>query len=77
MRPGLASAAPVNAPFSWPNSSDSKRFSTRVVAVYGDKGLVLEIRRVVDDARDEFLAGAGFALDQHRGLVFGKKADAP
>ena len=27
MRPGLARTAPVNAPFSWPNSSDSRRFS--------------------------------------------------
>ena len=38
-RPSLRKAAPVKAPFSWPNSSLSNRFSVRPVQSTATKGL--------------------------------------
>ena len=60
--------APVNAPFSWPNSSDSSRFSGDRRAVDRDERLARAVRAGVDVARQHLLAGAGFAGDQHGGV---------
>jgi hypothetical protein len=59
--------APVNAPFSWPNSSDSSRFSGSAAQLSLTSGCGAR-RVVVNGAGDQFLAGAGFAADQHRGV---------
>ena len=58
--------APVNAPLSWPNSS----LSSRPVGMAAQFSLT-NVRaappaQVVDRARDQFLAGARLALNQHR-----------
>ena len=65
-RPIRCAIAPVNAPFSWPNSS----LSSRPVGIAAQFNLT-NVRaappaQVVDRARDQFLAGARLALDQHR-----------
>ena len=60
--------APENAPFSWPNSSDSSRFSgiaAQFSATNGPRGAA---RAAMDVARQHLLAGARLAGDQHRGL---------
>ncbi len=44
-------------------------------AVGLDKGLVGAVAVVVDGVGDEFLAGAGFAADEHAGLAFGDLGD--
>ena len=71
--PARARSAPVNAPFSWPNSSLSSRFAgtapqsttTNGPAARGSPG---------GSPRQRVLAGAGLALDQHGGVGRG---DAP
>ena len=65
-RPRRSSAAPVNAPFSWPNSSDSSRSAVNRRGVERDEGLGGARAVTVQGARDELLAGARLAGDQHR-----------
>ena len=72
--PGLAVRASVNAPFSWPNSSDSMRVGGDGVAVQ-----LHERRRgagavVVDGLRHQFLARPRLPRDQHGGLAVGDDA---
>jgi hypothetical protein len=52
-------------PFSCPNSVDSTRFSGMAPQFTATNGLA-PFARAMDGARDQLLADAGFALDQHR-----------
>ena len=63
-RPGLSRSAPVNAPLTYPNSSDSSRFSGMAPQFTGDERAVAAVALVVDQAGDELLAGAALAGDQ-------------
>ena len=65
-RPMRRSVAPVNAPFSWPNSSDSSSSAAIADVFSATNGAVGARRVVVQRARDELLARAGLARDQHR-----------
>ena len=58
--------APVNDPFSWPNSvlSTSSRRDRR--QVHGDERRAGIARLAVQQPREQFLAGAALAEDQHR-----------
>ena len=56
--------APVKAPFSWPNSSLSIRFSGMAAQLMADEGLVPSPAQVVQGARQQLLAGAALAQDQ-------------
>jgi len=68
-------SAPVKAPFSWPKSSDSRRFScsaaqfTFTKVPDGPEGVV------VNRAGDQLLAGAGLAVDQDGRVALGDLAD--
>ena len=64
--PGCRSVAPVKAPFSWPNRIDSTSLSGHCAAIHRDEGLGTARAAAVDRARDQLLADAGFAFDQHR-----------
>ena len=74
-RPMRCLSAPVNAPFSWPNSSDSSRFSCSAAQLTLTKLRAVAQRVVVDGAGDELLAGARLAADQHRGVALGHLAN--
>ena len=65
-RPAERWLAPVKAPFSWPNSSLSMRSRGMAAILIGDEGALLALAVIVQGARDQFLAGAGFAGDHHR-----------
>src|SRR5471032_2194963 len=63
--PMWRSVAPVNAPFSWPNRIDSTRLSGIAPQLTATNGF--EARSPLPwIAREQFLADAGFAFDQHR-----------
>ena len=64
-RPRLRSVAPVNAPFSWPNSSLSSRVSRQRRAVDRHERLGRARALRVDRARGDLLAGAALAEQQH------------
>ena len=66
--PMRRATAPVNEPFSWPNSSDSSRFSGIAAQLTQMNGFLARLRAGVDVARQHLLAGAGLAGDQHRGV---------
>src|SRR4051794_13163168 len=63
-RPMRCLSAPVNAPFSWPKSSDSRRFSCSAAQFTLTKFRDAQ-RVVVRRARDELLAGPRFAANEH------------
>ncbi len=64
-RPAWRRAAPVNAPTSWPNNSDSSS-SAGIAAVFSaTNGLTPRADFTVQRTRDELLAGAGLAGDEH------------
>jgi hypothetical protein len=65
-RPRRSASAPVNEPFSWPNSSDSSSSAVNRRGVQRDEGLVGARAVPVQRTGDEFLAGARFTGDQHR-----------
>ena len=65
-RPRRSASAPVNAPFSWPNSSDSSRSAVNAAVLSATKALVDARAVPMQRARDELLARAGLAGDQHR-----------
>src|SRR5512147_15215 len=58
-RPSLRLMAPVNAPFSWPNSSDSSSVSASAPQLTLMNG---------PGARGQLLAGARLAVDRDRGI---------
>ena len=64
-RPSRRSAAPVNAPFSWPNSSLSSSVSGSAPTLTAMNGLSRRGLSDVNRARDELLARAALAFDQH------------
>ena len=64
IRPGSAWTAPVNAPFSWPNSSDSSSCSGSEAQSTGHERLGGARAVGVDGARDQLLAGARLAQDE-------------
>ena len=70
------STAPVNAPFSWPNSS----LSSRPVGIAAQLSFT-NVRDgggcAVDAAGDQFLAGTRFARDEHGGIGWGDHVDLP
>ncbi len=57
--------APVNAPFSWPNSSLSSKPAGNGRAIQLDEGAIAARAQAMNGARQQFLAGAGLALDEH------------
>ena len=63
--PGLDRSAPVNAPRSWPNSSLSSRVSVTAAQLIGNKRFPGSRAVPVNGTSDEFLAGPGFARNQH------------
>ena len=71
--PMRRSTAPVNEPFSWPNSVDSTRFSGIAPQLTVMNGLACALALALDGAGDQLLADAGFAFDQHRD-VRGRRA---
>ena len=66
--PVCFSVAPVKAPFSWPNRIELDEVVGDRAAIDRDEGLGAPLALAVDGARDQFLADAGFALDQHRNV---------
>ncbi len=64
--PGFRADAPVNAPFSWPNSSVSSSVLRNRRAVDRDKRTVGARAERVQRAGEELLAGAALAFEQHR-----------
>ena len=70
-----ARTAPVNAPFSWPNSSDSSSFSGSAAQLTGTNACVARGLLRVDRARDQLLAGAGLAEHQDVRIRAGRLAD--
>ena len=69
------STAPVNEPFSWPNRMLSTRFSGMAPQLTVTNGLDRALALALDGARDQLLADAALALDQH-GNVGGGRAPA-
>ena len=67
-RPMRSPAAPVKAPLTWPNSSDSNRVSAVAPRSTETIGWLAAPRQAVDFARDDFLAGAVLAEDQDVGV---------
>ena len=65
-RPMRRATAPVNAPFSWPKNSLSMRSLRDRRAVHGHERPLAARRAAVDGARDELLARAGLAAQEHR-----------
>ena len=68
-------AAPVKAPFSWPNSSLSSSSAGSAAQFTFTNGLLLARRALVDGARDQLLADAALAADQHGDVAVGDLLD--
>ena len=64
-RPRLRAVAPVKAPRSWPNSSVSISSGGIAAQLTLTNGLSARALGAVDRARDQLLAGAALAGDQH------------
>ena len=73
-RPTRCCAAPVNAPRAWPNSSLSSSGSGHRRAVDRDERRRRAAPSAWMRARDQLLAGAGLAGDQHRASPAGSHA---
>ncbi len=69
-RPSLRSTAPVKAPRSWPNNSDSTSSCGRLAQSIFKKGRVAPRAEFVDQARQMILARAAFPGDEQRGGSF-------
>ena len=65
-RPDERVLAPVNAPFSCPNNSDSIRSRGIAAMLMATNGPLLPLAVIVQRARHQFLAGPGFAGDHDR-----------
>ena len=70
--PFFAWWAPVNAPFSWPNSSTLQQVLGQRHAVDHDKRLVPPRTPLVDRVGEDLLAGAALAEEQHGGIRAGR-----
>ena len=75
-RPFLVVVAPVKAPRTWPNSSDSSSVSGIAAQFTLMSGMSPLRAAVVDGARHQLLAGAGLAGDEHRALGLGDQLGA-
>ena len=64
-RPGRRCSAPVKLPFSWPNSSDSRMPGASAAQLTRTNGLSSRATVDVDRVRDQLLAGAGLAAQEH------------
>ena len=64
--PVLSRMAPVKAPRTCPNSSDSSRVSGSAAQFTETNGRVSALAVVVDHPRDELLPGPALAVDEHR-----------
>ena len=60
--------APVKAPFLVAEHLAFQQAGGNGGAIQLDEGALAARAEVVDGARQQFLAGAGFAVDQHRGI---------
>ncbi len=63
-RPTRSRTAPVNAPFTWPKSSLSRRSGRKRAAVHGDERPRAREGARVERARDDFLAGPALPGDE-------------
>ena len=63
--PSWSATAPVNAPRRWPKSWLSSSVSDRPAQLIATNGAVATDSALVDRPRDELLAGAALARDQH------------
>ena len=70
-RPRRARSAPVKAPFAVPEQLALQQGLRDRRAVHRDEGLAAAGRLGVDRAREDFLAGAALARQQHRRLEAG------
>ena len=62
----VALQRPVNAPFSWPNSSDSMSSEGKCRAIYCHKGsIAAHAVALVKFARYQFFSGARFTTHEH------------
>ena len=75
--PSRRCSAPVNAPFSWPNSSLSSSVSGMAAQLTATNGWSRRGPLVVDGARDQLLARAALAGDQHGRGRAGHLGDHP
>ena len=66
-RPCFRSLASVKAPFSWPNSSESRKVALRPAQFTSTNGALAARAQVVDHPRHPALAGAALAGQEHRG----------
>ena len=74
-RPGRDSIAPVKAPRSWPNSSLSSSSRGIAAALTATKGPAARPLAAWMRARDQLLAGAALAGDEHRHVAARHAAD--
>ena len=73
--PARSAMAPVKAPRTWPNSWLSSSSPGMAAQLTATNGLPAAAAVPVDGARDDLLAGAGLAGDQHGGVAVGEHAD--
>ena len=73
--PKLRPAAPVNAPFSWPNNWLSASVGVSAAQLTGHKGLIAARAQAMQQAGPELFAGTGFAGHQDGTLDFGGAFD--
>ncbi|MDF9863524.1 hypothetical protein M2437_002506 [Methylorubrum pseudosasae] len=76
-RPMRRATAPVKAPFSWPNSSDSSRASGIAAQLTETNGRPARFDVGVDVAGQHLLAGAALAGDEHGGFRAGDLLGEP
>ena len=74
-RPRRELCAPVNAPRSWPKSSDSSRSFGMAAVLIAMNGPGARGAVPVQRTRDELLAGAGLAGDEHGGARLRQPSD--
>ena len=70
----LRACAPVNEPFSWPNSSDLDQVRRDRGAVDPEEREIAARRVEVDRARDQLLAHAALAEDEHASPAAARRA---
>ena len=75
--PLFVPVASVNAPLTWPKSSDSSSVSGMAAQLTLMNGMLALRAAMVHGASHQFLAGAGFAGDQHRAAGRRHQLDAP
>ena len=74
-RPSRRCVAPVNAPRSWPNSSEEISVGASAAQFTLTKARAGSLRSFVDGAGNELFAGAGFARDEDCGVGWGDLGD--